>query len=186
MSETYKPVILDETGQKLVEAIEGLSLREGANKELLEEIKTCLNEISGKMSDESKVYVATITETYDSSLKKTTFDVGDVTYASVKEAFEHGKSVFLRVLSSDASDGSGGALIPLSEVQENGIKFITHSAIGKPVKYTGLYVITTENVVQFFTSPLGAANVSCEVTVAGTTYYNVYDALNAIAKELGT
>ena len=181
MSDVSKPVILDETGKRLVEAIEGLALREGANKELLEEIKGTLQEISGKMADESKIFIVTVEETLDASTGKATAGTPSHTHKEARTAYEAGKCVFLRVIS-----GTNSCVIPLSEVTATQLRFVTHAMLDKATTRNYQYLLVepssyAPNGVVIAQNTLNSTSVTCSVTIGGTTYTTVDAALAALA-----
>lgn len=191
MSDTVnKPMLSDETGQQILEALQAISLKNGAQREVLQEIKAVLQEISGKVGGVSELLcvpmTAEVTEQDDAgAVTKVTCALDGVTFEDIESAHGAGKTIVAVI-----SDATGAVYnIPLSAVASSdtytAYRFEStgsQNPAGRPCLVQVIKMTATGKVsVTCSINRINARNISCDVTIDGVQYTDLDSALTALA-----
>lgn len=193
MSEVIKePMLLDKTGELIVEALKSIAVREGATREVLAEMLEVMKEklggASGGVPELCFVpFTVTITAIEGDNLpKSTSCEFSGITFAEVEKAYADGKLLIADV--SETTTGKRG-FVPLTTVADSATLadyFFEDSGknnlLGRPFCISIKNIKTANN--QFVSCGIirvRAEDVACSVTIGGTTHTTLAEALAALA-----
>lgn len=201
MSNTTKPVALDETLQKLVDATLSNNVGQREMRDLLSAQNELLNGISEKIGNasgeaSSEVYYVPLSCTVTTADDVTTYayELDGITFDDIVSAYNEGKHVVLKIPYGEQVFFAPMVTYSNKELSTRVMQKLFFFSPNNPEGAEGLYMFThnrytsdgsTSLTIALSKTGVAASGVSCSVTVGGTTYSNLSEALNALAAAVG-
>ena len=201
MSDVTKAVITDETAREILQEMQVANATSREARNLMSEQAAAMRNIYEKMGNASgeavsEVYYVPLSCTATTADDVTTYayELDGITFDDIVSAYNEGKHVVLKIPYGEQVFFAPMVTYSNKELSTRVMQKLFFFSPNNPEGAEGLYMFThnrytsdgsTSQTIALSKTGVAASGVSCSVTVGGTTYSNLSEALNALAAAVG-